>query len=363
MPMFWHDSPYYAPLSSSAWYLYTGTLFTLFRILRWVADRCKLRYSIRRRVRNLRWTYRQRTLRGMEKEFEETALNAPSEIDGRALMWTYDSLDEDHELEQFFAGIPGFCTSKVVDDPQSSLDSLRSETVASALYGFLERTWSSNLVSETIKIRRLAICVMAMDAAHLSHASHIIIGGFLEHRPALFRSVELGHSLINWGDNDDRKPNFFAQGVIACVIANVPQRNDRWALLTMHHLGISEHVLRSYLNHGESVLLANLMHFTRQFVRNFLKADREEFPLLYILRRLGSNYNIQDTLPSLQHDFCSLWNEVVLQRHDSDHHLLFNILWELHSIHVALHQDSTYSAAPLDQLCSVPSHRIDSASH
>src|SRR5260221_8439343 len=25
MPMFWHDSPYYAPLSSSVWYLYTGT--------------------------------------------------------------------------------------------------------------------------------------------------------------------------------------------------------------------------------------------------------------------------------------------------------------------------------------------------
>jgi len=131
----------------------------------------------------------------------------------------------------------------------------------------------------------------------------------------------------------------------------------------MHYLGISEHVLRSYLDHGESVLLANLMHFTRQFVRNFLKANREEFPLLYILRRLGSKYNIQDTLPSLQHDFCSLWNEVVLQRHDRDRHLLFNILWELHSIYVALHQGSTYSAAPLDQLCSIPSHHIDSASH
>ena len=363
MPMFWHDSPYYAPLSSSAWYLYTGILFTLFRILRRVADRCKLRYSIRRRARKLRWTYWKRTLRGMEKEFEETALKAPSEIDGRALMWTYESLDEDHELEQFFAGIPGFCSSNVVDDPQSSLDSLRSETVASALYGFLERTWSSNLVSETIKIRRLAICVRAIDAAYLSHASHIIIGGFLAHRPALFRSVELGHSLISWGNDDGRKPTLFTQGVIACVIANVPKRNDRWVLLTMHHLGISEHVLRSYLEHGESMLLANLIHFTRQFVRNFLNANREEFPLLYILRRLGSNYNIQDTLPSLQHDFCSLWNEVVLQRRDRHHHLLFDMLCYLLSIYVALHEDSTHSAATLDQLCSIPSHRMGSASH
>jgi hypothetical protein len=44
----------------------------------------------------------------MEKEFEETARKVPSQIDGRALMWTYASLDEDHELEQF---LPEFLRS------------------------------------------------------------------------------------------------------------------------------------------------------------------------------------------------------------------------------------------------------------
>jgi len=286
----------------------------------------------------------------MEKKFEEAARKAPSEIDGRALMWTYESLDEDHELEQFFAGIPGFCSSKVVDNPQSSLDGLRSWTVVSALKEFSERTWSSNLVSETIKIRRLAICVRAIDAAYLSNAAYEIL------RPALFGSVELGHCLINWGNNDDRETTLLAQGIIACIVANVPQRNERWFSLTMHHLGISEHVLRLYLDHGDSVLLANLIHFTRQIVRNFLKANWEVLPVLHILQGLRWNYNVQDTLPGLQHDFCSLWNEIVLRRRDRDHDLLLNIHKDILPIYVTLHQGSILFWADEFQLCSIPSH-------
>ena len=125
----------------------------------------------------------------MEKELEITALKTPSKIDDRALMWTFGSLDEDHELEQFFAGIPGFCSSKVVDNPQSSLDSLRCSTVAWDLGGFLERTWTSNLVSETIKIRRFVICARAIDAAHLSSVADRIFDDFFKYQPTLFRST------------------------------------------------------------------------------------------------------------------------------------------------------------------------------
>ena len=357
--MFRHDSPYYAPLSSSAWYLYTGIRFTLFRILQWVANRCNMRYSIQQRVFDLWSTYREQASRGIGKEFEEAARRAPPEIDGRALMWTYETLDEDHELEQFFSGIPGFCSSKVIDNPQSSLDTLRSWTVASGLSGFLERTWSSNLVSETIKIRRLVICVRAVDAAHLSDAANEIFYRIFLLRPALLESVELGHALISRGDG--RKTEMFAQSIIAYIIENVPQRNERWFSLTMHHLGISEHVLRGYLDHGDSVLLANLIHFTHQFIRNFLETRWKEFPLSYIFQRLGSYYNVQDTPPELQHDFCGLWNEIVLQRRDRDHFLLSYILGKIRPIYVALHQDSTLYDE--HQLCSIPGHRIGTASN
>jgi hypothetical protein len=39
---------------------------------------------------------------GMQKTAEHTALNSSSEIDTHAFMWTFDVLDEDHELERFF---------------------------------------------------------------------------------------------------------------------------------------------------------------------------------------------------------------------------------------------------------------------
>ena len=365
MPMFRHDSPYYAPLSSSTWCLYVGVRFILFRILRWTANRYSLGGSIWQRARYLPRTHRQRILRGVEKEFETTALNAPSEIDGRALMWTYETLDEDHELEHFFAGIPGFCSSEVIDNPQSSLDSLRSEAVALGLNGFLERTWSSNLVSETTKIRRLVICIRAIDAAFLSLAAYEILDEFYQYRHALFQSIELGHSLINRGNNEDWKLPLFAQSIITCIVANVPvpQRNERWCSLTMHHLGISRHVLQGYLDHGDSVLLANLIHFTRQFVRNILMVNWERFPLFNILSRLRSKSNFQDALPWLRHDFCNLWNEVVLQERNMNHQLFSDILSQFSYIYAALHQGSTYNVSTLYPLCSIASHHVESAAN
>ena len=360
--MFRHDSPYYAPLSSPAWYLYTGIRLTLFGIPLWVASRCDLGLgvSILSRLAYLQWTYEERTLRGMEKEFEETALRAPSKIDGRALVWTYESLDEDHELEQFFSGVVGFCNSKVVGDPQSSLDGLRNWPVALALNGFLERTWSSNLVSETIKIRRLVICVRAIDAAHLFHVADYRFNHASLFPPAFCRSVELGHSLISRSNNDDRKTVLFAQSIISCIIANVPQRNERWFSLTMHHLGISEHVLRGYLDHGDSVLLANLIHITRQFVQNVFDTNWGWFPGA-LFEWLRPNYNVRDTLPKLQHDFCRLWNEIVEQSRGIEHPFLPILLRKFYPIYLAFHA----GPAEIAQygLCSIPGHLIDSASN
>ena len=101
----------------------------------------------------------------------------------------------------------------------------------------------------------------------------------------------------------------FAQGIIACIIANVPQRNERnkrWFSLATHHLGVLEHKLRGYLGHGDSVLLANLINFTRQFVRNFLQAKWEESPVSLILWLLVPGFKDQNTLPVVQQEFCSL---------------------------------------------------------
>ena len=359
MPIFRHDSPYYAPLSSSAWYLYTRTLYVVFGIFLRVAVPPKAPggTSIFDRVFELLITYMGRMSRSMEKESERTALNAPSGIDDRALIWTYQSLDEDHELEQFFAGIPGFCSSNVVDNPQSRVRNLK---MAWALMGFLERTWSSNLVSETIKIRRLVTCVRAIDAAHLYHAAYEILDNFFTNRLALFQSVELGHSLIGWGNHDDRNTALFSQGIISCIISNVPQRNERWFSLTTRHLSISEHVLRSYLDHGNSLLLAILIHFTRYWV-HVVPQDKQYLLYLFEYEWVQLDFDVQNILPGLQHDFCDLWNEIVLQNRDTpDYTPLSYILQKFRTIYDALHQGSTLNDEY--QLCSIPVHPIPSTS-
>ena len=238
----------------------------------------------------------------MEEGFEQTALKVSSDIDGRALMWTYESLDEDHELELFFSGTPGFCSSSVVVNPQSSLAKLDTQRTGRALKAFLERTWSSTLLPEAIKTRRLVICVRAIDAAHLSHSAWHILHLFLAPQRTLMRSVEIGHSLISRCDNVGQKYALCAQGIIADIVANVPQRNERWFSLTMHHLGISERVLQGYLDHGDSVLLANLIHLTRQLLRNIIGAHWEAFAVARYFLPQASTFHVQNTLPGLHQE-------------------------------------------------------------
>src|SRR5260221_3373934 len=67
MPMFWHDSPYYAPLSSSVWYLYTGTRLAFSRVIWWIIsiiNRPPFSLSTRRWVHTLLGRFLPRSLRG-----------------------------------------------------------------------------------------------------------------------------------------------------------------------------------------------------------------------------------------------------------------------------------------------------------
>jgi len=92
-------------------------------------------------------------LQGMLKTAEGTALHFPSEIDTRAFMWTFDILDEDHELERFFSGLPGFRISKVVGDPLPGLTWEQKGRLCQAVIGLFDRTFSSNLLPESVKSR------------------------------------------------------------------------------------------------------------------------------------------------------------------------------------------------------------------
>jgi hypothetical protein len=297
--------------------------------------------------------------------------------DGDVLKRTLDMLRSDDYFEQFFEAIPGFLASKIVDDPRRNLDILGRQRLAEALVAFWNRTLSSNRASETVKGQRLVICMRLIEAAELSIAVPQILHLFSVDLDGASQSVEIGHTLRILRNG---KTASLSRGVVASIISNA-ERNDRWFALAVDELGISRGVLRGYLAHGDSVLLANLIYITRQFFHNLLQHDLDPTVTTRIASSLlpsVSKFDILNTLPELQHDFCALWNEIVQQVQSSgaDINPFIDILVEIRHLYVALHGTdaalgySLTSTTGHDDLtrqrtsypfCMVPDHRSNLA--
>ena len=292
---------------------------------------------------------------------EDKAQELAPRFDSDILKQTLDMLRSDDDLEQFFDAIPGFCASKIVHDPRQSLDVLGQQRLAEALIGFWNRTLSSNLVPESVKGRRLLVCMEAIEAADLAIAAPGTLRDLsFKYLGRIARSVEVGHSLGNLRHGN---VSSLARGIIAGIISNA-DRNDRWNILAIDELGISRNVLRDYLADGDSVLLANLIHITRHFFIGLLQPHpdltREALSILPSI----SKFDIRDTLPEPQHDFCALWNDVVRQVQSSgaENNSFIEILHDIWGLYVALHGTTANQYDPLRPptsypLCEDDSHR------
>jgi Family of unknown function (DUF6535) len=380
LPIFRHDSPYYAPLSPSTWLIYTSIAYSISQILSLITKSWFFGHASWDRFSKSKDKYLEWFSLGMRRVAEETVLEHSSEIDGRILKWTFDSLDEDSELEKFLEGIPGFCSSQVVENPHRSLAKLGELGLSLALNRLLYRTLTSDLVSESVKRARLAICVTAVEAAHFHFTARWMLRGIFEWGVSgVLRSVEMGHALKHRGYGSNQGSGLCAQGIVAGIIASVTEHDARWIALTVDQLDISDSVLRQYLAHGDSVLLANLIHITRLFFRSYLNGDQHMASALsYILPSI-TPFDVQNALPRLQHDFCIMWNEIVLEARKSDTWSTpVAILIDIHVIYLALHQDAdsslteVFASITADPVgwrgllslpsCGIPGHVSDSTS-
>jgi hypothetical protein len=270
---------------------------------------------------------------------EKITSELPRGIDGRILKWTIDALDDDHEWEEFFAGIPGFFGSKLIDDPGSILGELRSKFVG-ALNGFLDRTLTSNLVLEPIKTRRLVTCFNAADATSTGIDREFVRGVVSGRWGGVLQSVEFGNYLKSRCNNCDRETSLYSQTIVAGVIANVRERDDRWSALAKNQLRISKDVLQDYAADGDSVLLANLIHITSKILRT-VEGDHYSAYISSRILRSVSQFDILHTLPKFQHEFCTLWNDVVQEARKSGlDSIPIYILRYIRHLYIALHQDT-----------------------
>ena len=302
-----------------------------------------------------RWKnyHHKRCFKDTKKTAEEPARKQASEIN--VLLSTFDALDEAWAQEEFFLAIPGFFKSELANGLEEHItdNSPSRLKFSEALNRFLDRTLALSSVSESVKNRRVIICLNAAHAALGFKGVSQILQDILSGRwHELIQSVEMGHSFRRWGTNNHERLTPIVRRIVAQIVVGVRERDDRWISLVNAEYGVAEHVLRDNIGHDNSVLLSILIHMIRQAFHTRSWTPR-------VLSSL-SDFSIRDTSPELQRDFCALWNEIVLKvRNEGPINIPVRILREVRHAYIALHQGIEAALTEALTMLSTSTHDFD----
>jgi hypothetical protein len=357
--IFRHDSPYYSPLTPLVRpivFVITFALWLLYYICfyMFVLFFCTAigRLGSVRIFGNLNYLILQ-VVKTTRKTPKKVALEPSSEIDALALTWTFDSLDEDHELERFFSGLPGFHNSGVLKQPLHSLDDEQKLSLLEGVIRLWDRAFSSNLLSDQVKSERADICANAIELLDSTPYAYPNIVGRLafedEYGPV--QSSKIVDFVKGWGDRKGEHTTL-DQPILSVVVARIQQRDDSWFHLAPDHLGISETVLRSHAAQGDNLSLAILIHVTRQQFSHIQNSSWPSDTISNVLEA-ASNFNVQDTSSELQHEFCAIWNQVVRKaQNGNDWKIPEDILKPIRQVYIRLHLGT--NSAPANFSASTP---------
>jgi len=355
LPILRKNSPYSAPLSESVSFCLTGIRSTFFHLIErspGLFNRFPSLLQLRNRD--------PRTVQlgeffshSMRMTAEQFAFRLGPEVDLDSLMWMFQSLDEDKDLERFFEGVPGLCDSKMVANALNFIK--RNEKMFSnALIDLMNRTLSSNLVPEAIKLRRIIICTKAVDATSLLGPWWILRRVLLGDWQKFLGCIEFGLFVQNWKSIAHPVTRFYAQCVAAVTISSITlhERDDRWFQLASGPLGASKNLFQNYLKNRDNILLANAISILQQTIQTYSgSAERHRSEILGAssktlesLRRLDLGH----TFPDLQHEFCAVWNQLVdLAQNDKRPYIVCvatAALKNIRKLYIGLHKGT--SAAP-----------------
>jgi Family of unknown function (DUF6535) len=371
LPIFMPNSPYYAPLSSPIWYLYVTIRYSAFKVLSSPAVR-RVHVHTADHFRLLKESYYNEYLEDIGKTAEEIAWKQASDIDIRVLESTFDALGEVGAQEEFFAAIPGFFESDVVDGIKDHITGEFRVKFREALNRFLERTLSLSSVSESVRSRRL---VISLNAAHVALGFDDVLQTLWDiingRWPDLTKSVEVAQALRHWVvKNDEFTP--FIRRIAAQAVVDVQERGESWVSLVKEEFGLPDPDIRRFMAHGNSVLLSILIHVTSRTLHTGSWTPRVLLSL--------SGFSIHDTLPGLQHTFCTLWNDILLEaRARGEDNIYVEMLRELRHVYIDLHRGTdasptVFSGATFDfdptlddprsyRFCNIANHRQDLTIH
>ena len=381
LPLIWHDSPYYTPLSKPAWYLFAGIPYLIvFLIIRVIVYTTSGPLPVEEnRIANIHLRYYSRISSGMEKNAEKTAEKSElvSEINARILSWTIISSIEgdDDSQEKFFEAIPGLFHSNRVRDLQRDFPHKHFQTFWDALDAFISRTLSSETVKEEVKSHRVDICkaIVKIIPCPLGPG---FFNSFRDEEPVSIRLARV-QVIAKWCDHASKIISGTARIKAAAMLARIQNRDGRWIALAKYVSGISENDLR----HDVAPAADNLLLGT------LIKACRQDFEFgdFFFPKRLAEEFGefkIHNATRWLQHEFCKLWNELVQDARNRAYVSRFAripVLLEIRHLYIDLHQGTdaaptafSNSTHPNDDilwqvssypLCNIASHRPDSLLH
>ena len=342
LPIFRPASPHYAPLSSWVWHSYTYVI-SLFKKLR-----KKMDHGDRSRRSPTHFVVR---LKEKIKELIKKKSLAPK-LDAQILESFFDTVGDcaqecQETTSRYFEAILGFCNSgsgivQIQEVKKHLTEKFRCK-FSHTVVQFLDRTLSSDSLSESIKTRRLLTCLKATHAI-LGENQSVDTGKTATDRIALSRnwdavlpSHEIKVILKNWHDSEDELIATMGSYIIARIIASAGKDNDTSKALTtmMSPQWVKEVPLAGVdLKHGHNVFLTNLIYTTRSFFKKKLRFQNTLHPI--------SGFDVQKTHPELKRGFCDLWNEIVQavgKQESSNNHV--SILQEISHIYNDLHPTRT----------------------
>ena len=306
MPIVRHNSPYHAPLSQPAWFLYASMNYLLYEVLASKFPRSGT-FESRGRFSDLRDHYYGRMLGGLEKAVEKTVADRSSDMDIRILDWTMGVLEEDDSLEKFFEAVPGFFSSKLVNHLESDFRGDFLNRFWSALNRFMDRTLSSDSVIESVKTRRVNIyrdiinkipfsltsferdedhlnefpinfghalsrlldrtlsvtesvtgkssqLVTCLDAAHATlgfdGVSHILWDILNGRWPDLLQFAVIGHSLRRWSSSIDERHTPEVRRIVAQIVVGARERDEGWISLVKAEFAVPDRAIRKHIADG-----------------------------------------------------------------------------------------------------------------
>jgi len=292
IPILFHDSPFQTPLTTAAWYFHhvslRACLIAAKHLLAGFSEAVGFAtWRTQEDIKILSDKSKRYLKRGIGQTLEDTARGRPWGMDARALAWTLDTLDEDHELEQFMAGIPEFYQSKALTTAKAILGSLSGPNGYKTMLPWkilevVEYANDDNHHPLDVRQRRTSACLTALY--FLPGVVHDILSAFRHASsyaslPFTLESWTIAAKLSSHVDNDVA----LAARCVAAVIATQTTFSDTFRAtalredegylpILVRQLGVQEHALHAYLaGNGEDIRLANLVSFvwlTVKFARN-----------------------------------------------------------------------------------------------